>query len=149
MTVIAYRDGVMAADSGGFGPRSCHNFTRKLIRSADGTLYGILGDATEGQAYFAWVQGGCIGAAPVPRWVDETVGSSYDVLRVRPGRDPELITTWGVQPYSDAPYIAVGAAAPVALGALYVGATAAAAIAAAIGHSVDARGPVRTISHEG
>lgn len=149
MTVIAYRDGVMAADSGSFSGGRVHGFCKKLARADDGTLYGIVGSAAEAARFLSWVDSGREGDAPVPRISNAAENeSAFYVLVARPGADPEMLTGFGVEPYFDAPYIAIGGASEAALGALHAGATARAAVLAAIEHSQWAHGPVRTISHE-
>ena len=150
MTVIAYRDGVMAADSGSFSSGTVHGFARKLARGPDGTLYGGLGNAPEVARFLAWVDGGCEGHPPDAYRTDRENGdSSFCILRARPGAGPELVTAYGVEPYVGAPYMAVGAAREAALGALHAGAGAEDAVRAAVEHSQWAHGPVRSISHEG
>ena len=149
MTVIAYRVGIMAADSGSWDTSDVqHSWARKLARGPDGTLYGIAGNAGEGYALLAWVNGGCRGDMPMPRPIADH-DCSFIALRVAPGGSPELITAYGVEPYEGAPYQAIGAAREAALGALHAGASAEEAVAAAIEHSAHARGPVRSIRHEG
>ena len=151
MTVIAYRDGVMAADSGSWDQCDVqHSWTRKIARGPDGTLYGVAGNAPEGMAFLAWVDNGCKGDWPEPRITDPALGNcSFIVLRCRPDCDPDMITGCGVETFFGAPYMAVGAAREAALGALHAGASAASAVLASVEHSAHARGPVRTISHEG
>ena len=144
MTTIAYRDGVMASDSGAWSGNSSHGWARKLVKGADGTLYGVTGHAAECSSYLAWVDGGCEGAEPKPRETKDE-GNSFMVLRVTPRGRIEFIGAYGAEVY-DAPYYAVGAGAEVAFGALYMGATAAEAIEAAREHGSGAFGAVQTIS---
>ncbi|MCP1550708.1 MULTISPECIES: hypothetical protein [Methylorubrum] len=144
MTVIAYRNGTMAADSGAWYGEASHGWARKLARGADGALYGCAGSAAESEAFLRWVDEGEQGDMPGPRSKGDD-DSSFIVLRVRPGGPVELVTAHGVESY-DAPYFAIGAAAVTAFGALFMGATAAQAIQAALAHGPNAFGEVRTIS---
>lgn len=144
MTTIAYRDGVMAADSGAWHNSASHAWANKLARGPDGTLFGCAGSAAEAEAFLCWVRAGYEGDMPKPRAKDED--SSFIVLRVPVGGPVELLTAFGTERY-DAPYFAIGSGAETALGALFVGASAERAIEAAKEHASGAFGEVRTISH--
>lgn len=147
MTTIAYRDGVMAADSGSWAGDASHGWADKLARAEDGTLYGIAGDAAEAEGFLSWVRGGRNGEPPKPTYDADKKNSSFIVLVARPGDRIGLISGGGEERY-DAPYYAVGAGAPAAFGALFMGATAAQAIDAAKEHGIGAFGKVRTITHQ-
>ncbi len=149
MTVLAYRDGVLAADSGAFMGATRHAFGLKIARAPDGTLYGFSGVYAEGEAYMAWVLAGAQGDLPsIRRTKEADTEDAIHILRVRPGRAPERLTGYGIETWHDAPYAAIGAAAEFALGALHAGATAVQAVEAAIAHSQWAHGPVRSVSHQ-
>lgn len=149
MTVIAYRDGILAADSGAFGGCTVQSGANKVARAPDGTLYGATGSAADASAYLAWVRQGCPGEEPAIRRTKEAESEgAFSLLRVRPGCDPELVTAYGVETFEGNAYVAFGAAADTALGALHVGATAVQAVEAAIAHSQWAHGPVRSVSHQ-
>ena len=138
----------MAADSGAFrgGTKRAHN--NKIARGPDGTLFGVTGNADAGTAYLTWVREGCVGDAPPIRRTDEKESdSAIEVLRVRPGCDPECITGYGLYVWEGAPYAVCGAAHEVAFGALHAGATAEQAVEAAVEHSQWAHGPVRSLRH--
>ena len=145
MTVIAYRDGVMAADTSGWIGRFAHRWSEKLFRAPDGTLYGICGEASEGQAYLAWLRD-CNGRPePMPR--DVGGSGSFGVIRVGRCGVIWLLDNHGGWERFDAPYYAYGGGQGPAWGALYAGASAEVAVHAAIEHSDAAKGDVRTISH--
>lgn len=155
MTVVAYRHGVMAADSGAAGDFP-HPWARKLARGLDGTLYGVAGVSGECSSFLRWVAAGCPqGEMPMPRMIgdSERFAGSFCVLVAR--SDPEgrsarisVITAYGEEEYPDAPYLAIGAAAECALGAMHAGAGAVDAVRAAIVHGSGAFGEVRAISRE-
>lgn len=147
MTTIAYRDGVMAADSGSWQGGASHPWANKLAKGADGVLYGVCGNAPEAMGFLAWVEGGYRGEQPKPEPLPDG-GNAYLVLAVAPGGPIRIIGARGEESY-DAPYFALGAGAPTAFGAFYAGATAQIAIDAAKEHGEGAFGAVRTISHEG
>lgn len=146
LTTIAFRDGVMAADSGSRYGDARHNWARKLAIGPDGTLYGVSGDAAQATTFLRWVDGGCTGVQPVAEWTKDD-HSSFVVLAVTPGGPVRLITARGEESY-DAPYDAIGYDAGVAYGALFQGATAEQALAAAIEHGTGTSGKVQTIRHQ-
>lgn len=147
MTVIVYRDGVMASDTSAWDDRSVHRWSRKIIRGADGSLYGTFGQCSEGQAFLRWVDEGCVGEQPMPREVVNE-DDSFGILRVRePGLIGLLVKPYGWEVFK-APYYAVGGGSAVSWGTLYAGADAETAVRAAIEHSTVARGDVQSIRHE-
>ena len=146
MTTIAYRGGVMAADTGVWTGRACHVVARKLARGNDGTLYGCCGNAAEVNAFLKWVDGGYEGDMPRPR-SDKDGESSFNVLKVARGGPINLITAYGEEEY-EADYYSIGGGNATAFGALYAGATAEMAIRATIVHGSAAHGDVRSIRHD-
>ena len=142
MTIIAYRNGVMAADSSAWIGRSVHRWSRKLLRSEDGCLFGVTGQCAEGQAYLSWIAGFQQGREPMPSVIDGD--TSFDVLRVQPDGKIAVLTQFGWEAFA-APYYVIGAAQAVAWGALFAGADAETAVRAAIEHSDAASGDVVAI----
>ncbi|WIY54148.1 hypothetical protein O9Z70_06400 [Devosia sp. YIM 151766] len=146
MTTIAYRDGVMAADSGSWMGDARHGWAEKLAKGPDGTLYGVAGGAPEALGFLDWVNAG---ANPETMPHAEALpdgGNSFIVLAVSPGGPVRIICAKGVETY-DAPYFSIGGGSATAFGALYAGATAAQSIEAAKEHGSSAFGRVQTISH--
>jgi hypothetical protein len=146
MTVVAYRDGVMASDSGAWMGDASHGWAEKLARGMGGALYGVAGRAAQCEEFLAWVRAGERGEHPTPAPTDN--GSSFIVLVSQRDGTVEVITAHGRERYRDAPYFAIGAGAPTAFGALHAGATAEGAIAAAIEHGSNAHGSIRSIRRE-
>lgn len=147
MTTIAYRDGVMAADSGVWFGDGLAPWARKLVRGDDGTLYGVCGNSGQCNDFIEWVNAGSIGERPV---ADKTPdgGSSYLVMKAAPCGPVRILTAYGVEVYA-APYFAIGAGNTAALGAMFCGASAVRAIEAAIAHASGAIAPVQYLAHEG
>ncbi len=145
MTTIAYRSGIMAADSGSWAGEASHGWANKLARGPDGILYGVAGNAPECMGFLEWVRGGYVGVQPRPR-PQEKDESSFIILAVAPAGQIRVISAHGEERY-DAPYYAIGAGAQVAFGALFCGASAEDAIEAAKEHGTGAFGPVRSIAH--
>lgn len=147
MTVIAYRDGVMASDTGCWIGDASHGWADKLARASDGTLYGVAGSAAQGEGFLEWVRAGSPGKSPKPDAVGER-DSSFIVLIALPDGTIEVLTAYGRERFRGAPYFSIGAASSVAFGALHAGATAVGAIEAALAHGSNAHGSVRSISRE-
>lgn len=147
MTTIAYRDGVMAADSGCWVGEAAHRWARKLAKGKDGVLYGVLGYAAPAENFLRWVRSGYFGAQPQPVLGTDNQ-SDFCVLIAPPAGELRYLTARGEEVF-DAPYYAAGAGAEVAFGALFVGANAVTAIRAAMEHASGAFGDVHTIFHDG
>jgi len=143
LTTIAYRDGIMASDSGSWG-NATHGWAKKLAKGKDGILYGVTGNAAECDAFLSWVNSGYEGEQPVAEKEDENC-SSFCVLIAEKDKPIRYRTSRGDETY-DAPYYAVGSS--VAWGALYAGSTAIVAIEAAREHGSSCVGKVQTISHD-
>lgn len=148
MTTIAYRAGIMASDSGSWAGDASHGWARKLVKGADGTLYGVAGDAAQADGFLKWVSAGRLDPAPViDRQGTDGCDSSIIILAVTPGGPIRLITARGEECYPDAPYYAIGSGAATAFGALFMGATAEQAIEAAKEHGSGAFGRVQSLRH--
>jgi ATP-dependent HslUV protease subunit HslV len=144
MTVISYRDGVMAADTGGFRGDSVMPWFRKVARGPDGSLYGGSGSAARVCEFLAWVDGGYEGDMPLPVSAGEGL-SDFAVLIVRPDDRIEILSHEGCEILYGAPYVAIGACAEVCLGAMYAGGDAETAIKAALEHGNGAAGHVLAV----
>lgn len=147
MTTIAYRDGVMAADSGSWMGEASHGWAEKLAKGPDGTLYGVAGGAPEALGFLEWVKAGADPEAMPKAEALPDDRNSFIVLAVSPGGPVRIIAARGVETYN-APYFAIGGGSATAFGALWAGASAADAIEATKEHGSSAHGRVLTISHE-
>lgn len=145
MTTIAYRNGVLAADSGVWIGEAALPFARKLAKGKSGTLYGVSGSAAEGAKFIAWVEAGEIGDCPRGEAI-EGDRSSFIAIAVAATGQVRLIVARGDEIY-EAPYFAIGAGNVGALCALYAGADAIGAVEAAIAHAPGAMAPIQSISH--
>lgn len=141
MTTIAYRDGVLAADtimtSGGVLIGEC----AKIVRRADGDMAGGAGDATFLAAFRDWFMGG--ETEPLPElkegdtWMDRAAVFRRDgwieVFEPRGKFDVR------------ARYYAMGSGKEAALGAMFAGADAVTAVMAAIEHDPHTGGGVTVL----
>ncbi|WP_420961081.1 hypothetical protein [Brucella sp. IR073] len=147
MTTIAYRDGIMAADSGCWAGDASHGWAEKIAKGPDGVLYGTSGRAAKCFSFLDWVRGGYQGARPEPAATSDAE-SDFIVLMATAGRGVRVLTAFGEEHYPEAPYFAIGGGSVAAFGALYAGASAQVAIEAAIEHGTSAFGRVRCITHD-
>lgn len=120
MTTIAYRDGIMAADS-----RLCVSdwimpqVIRKIRRTENGLVVGIAGNAYLFDALIAHLQGD----AEAPDFGDDSAALIVDV-KTRAARKYAHRAAVSL----DGPFFTIGSGSPPALGALYAGASAAEAV---------------------
>lgn len=134
MTTVAFRDGVMAADS------ACHDgstFThrlQKIHRMPNGALAAFAGDVEQAMALFDWLKGGQRGRKPKSRDVSVLyVTPQRKILHYNGGRKAHVIAE---------PFYCIGSGADIAFGAMFAGADAKTAVRAAIKRDAFSRGPV-------
>ena len=131
MTTIAYRDGVLAGDSCFSIDTYIIELRSKLHRLNDGSIVGYCGSPDDFVAIHKWLNGKDV----------EPDFSSTTVLRLT----KSSLLKYDAQiplKLNKKKYIAIGTGMPIALGALYAGATAIEAVKAAIAHDSKSRGPV-------
>lgn len=148
MTTIAFKDGIMAADSGAWAGDASNSFAYKLAVGQH-NLYGVSGNAAECQGFIDWVNDGeAKGMMPKPRPIGD-YESSFIVMRAsgfngKHGGVVSVLTAHGEEEYETS-YYAIGAGAQAAMAAMYVGASARKAIKAAKAHASGAFGKVHSI----
>jgi hypothetical protein len=137
MTTLAYRHGVLAADS-----LTTSNGYRDgqaiKIRKLGPLLVGGCGTSAICEQFVDWVKNGMKGDSP---WTGKDAGNSMVVL------PDDTILVWGHNgPWrSRSDFYAMGSGELLALGAMAHGANAAEAVEAAMRFDVHSGGPVRTI----
>lgn len=118
MTTIAYRDGVMVADSRGYaGTAAPIGIKRKIHRLENGTLIGISCSVSGGsQEVLDWLMGGQVGE------ISEKTKARFTALVVHPGGEVEMFID---NDHSTGPltagYYAIGTGAEYAMGAMAAG----------------------------
>lgn len=139
MTVIAYRNGIMAADTGTWsGNIATANLPEKIYRTKAGDLLACAGRVPDILAVRRWIDGGERPAA--------TEKDAFGGLLVR--RESGLVEriSWDMMIYPDnAPFQAEGACDEFLLGAMAAGATAEEAIRLALRHVPYAAGEVQVV----
>lgn len=137
MTTIAYRDGVMAADSLATDD-ACGLYVRKIVRLPDGDMAGGAGDLNEVVQALSWLAGGSEGDPPA------IAGSS--ILFTEAGRIHLASTGWpGIALKG---YAAIGSGAQGALVAMRLGKSAAEAVEAVAGVDTNTGGEIDTLAYE-
>jgi 20S proteasome alpha/beta subunit len=141
MTTIAYRDGVIAADTGMTVGGSRLGRIVKIARNESGALAGAAGSAGYNAKFLDWFRGGAVGDPPEAR---ETERSFDRGVVFHADGVIDIYEPTGVF-HATAPYFAFGSGRPEALGALFMGATAEQAVRAAIEHDEATFGEVLTV----
>lgn len=144
MTTIAYRDGVIAADTRMCVGDSIVGDVVKIARNSNGDLAGAAGDASYSFAFLNWFTGMESGACPEAKQTDNSIDRGV-IFR----KNGTIIV---YEPHghfrASAPYFAVGSGRPEALGAMHAGASAEGAVRAAIAHDAYTGGNVTVLRHE-
>ena len=144
MTTIAYRDGVMAADTALIGGGVVEGAFKKIAQShgTDGpTTIGCAGSAGYFQPFVDWVRGK--GEKPAP---DKDDG--FDALVVRPDGSVEAYDRLMVALPIEAPFHAIGSGKELARGAMAAGATAEEAVKIACLFDTGSCEPVTVVRHD-
>lgn len=144
MTTIAYRDGVLAADTSMTVSGVMVGRMVKIVRRADGDMAGGAGDAAMVGTFNEWFLAGESGTRPELKegdnWIDRSVifrrSGAIDIFEPR-GRFT-----------CTAPYYAVGSGKEAALGAMFAGADAETAVRAAMEHDPHTKGDVTVLRAE-
>lgn len=139
MTIIAYRDGVMAADSMTTKNSMRYGVQQKIRRLPDGGLYGAAGSGQDCDAVYEWL----CGRGDRPKVADD---DGFRALIARPGIDlPIEMGCTLVERQMNVPYAVVGENSTeyMAFGAFAMGATAERAVEICIEHTVWVGGPVQ------
>ena len=134
MTVIAYRDGVMAADS--MEADDHQKFLSTKLFKAKGAVIGTSGDSVNSLLFVDWY-----GNRKKPK-PDLSIDRAFECLVATTER-LELWTEMLRPQVIDAEYYAIGSGASVALGAMHAGADAELAVEAACHFARGCREPVQ------
>ena len=142
MTIIVYRDGVMAADSGGFIGDICVSKSEiKIRRTNNGDLVGASGASGDTEKFFNWVNDGYVGEPGIKNSFGAIV-ASRDGKIVRYGHDNG---EWYSQDQTYLGWAAAGAHAEFVLALIFLGLSAQDIVAHACEHCAWAAGSVQTM----
>ena len=142
MTVITYRDGVLASDSGAFMGEAIVGAVVKIGRTRRGSLFGVAGDAGKNSLVRAFVEALEAGENP---WASaDDWGEAVSLIVLPSGRFAVVCRENPIFEPIRAPFAAIGAAQEMAFGAMAAGADAAQAVRICIRHHTGAVGPIQT-----
>jgi 20S proteasome alpha/beta subunit len=137
MTTIAYKGGVMAADS----LATCNGMRDSMalkVRRVGPLLIGGAGTAATCERFVDWVRKGMHGLSP---WDGNEGGNSFIVLP-----DDTIVVFGQSGPWRvKSDFYAMGSGEQIALGAMAHGATAEQAVEHAIRFDIHSGGPIRTV----
>lgn len=139
MTVIAYRDGVLAADTLVTESGRLYGFAQKIVRSRAGHIGGAGGPAEAGVKFMAWIEAGCVDAPPEHKDPADGIVIYPDGRTMHWDGGPVLLA-------AEAPFFALGCGAPIALGAMAAGADARRAVEIAIRYDCYCGGEITVLT---
>jgi ATP-dependent protease HslVU (ClpYQ) peptidase subunit len=140
MTTVAYRSGVLAADTQSAGEDGTKYRMRKIhMTTHSGVLYGCAGDTSAILRIRRWMERNTTSRPRLPKDTDA------DVLMVKPdGTLWMLNDAFDWEPV-DAKFHAIGSGASFALGAMARGATAVQAVKIAARFDINTSAPIDTL----
>ena len=141
MTAIAYRDGVLAADSVGWTAGcSVKVPVAPKIRRLPCGVYAAAGNTTVIDEFYDWMSGD-----PLARRPEGLVDEDFSSICVRPNGTVWFCTHRLHFTQLHAEFLAIGGPSEFMMGALFAGATAEQAVRLAIEHTYSAGGHVQTM----
>lgn len=152
MTIIAYKDGVIAADTLAMNGSLNMGFVCKVTRNKAGDLAGSSGDLGWCQAFNQWFEEGEDGPMPTMTYATETSDQGLVVRKGKPG------AVWVLYSHKFPPCrivihksagFAIGSGKAEAMGAMHAGGNAIEAVKAAITLDDSCGGDINVISLSG
>jgi hypothetical protein len=136
MTTVAFRDGVLAVDSGvGMEARGCFLGNVRKCYTGDGVIGAAAGDAAEMREFRKWIEAG----AEPGKWINGQ--QNIQGIIVRKGGAVSIYCN-GAELDASGEFFAAGSGCAVALGAMAAGASAVQAVEIACIYDMSTRGPV-------
>lgn len=139
MTIICYRSGILASDSGTFSGKTYSGSVKKIHRLRNGRLVGLAGVSTHDENILNWLDGRC-GPPSNVKDVDGIVIEKDGSVKYLDASDGKI----GLHE-AFGEYFAVGSGEPCALTAMQMGASALEACKIAAKHHVLIRGPFKSL----
>ena len=138
MTTIAYRNGILASDTGTCCGGSMFGHINKIARRENGDMAGAAGGAAYNYAFIEWFKAGEIGSIPEAMETQDSydrgvIFRSSGEIEVYEPRGKFVVT---------ADYYALGSGRAEAIGAMHAGADAEGAVRAAIEHDPHSGGRI-------
>lgn len=138
MTIVVYRDRVLAADTLLSAGSTAWAFGKKIRKAKDGSLIGACGNISFVQEFLDWgeQENRCEFEPPKSNQINQGLLVSWKQTLYYVGKNPVPIK---------GPYFALGSGSDIALGALWMGASAQQAVNAAISHNVHCDGTIDSV----
>lgn len=150
MTIVCYRDGIMAADTAVWSGEIVSGFVRKITRARNGALVGAAGGTVTCRAFLRWAEGQTSWPETYEFPCEPDEDDDFGALIVEPSGDVIFVEQngrFGRGMASDCH--AIGAAADLGLGAMLGGASAQEAVRICIERHAYAGGTVESLSLPG
>jgi ATP-dependent HslUV protease subunit HslV len=138
MTTIAYRNGILAADSQVVSGNTRVGEMRKVWKTKSGALVGFAGNASLSHEIEQWVEKDLSGEVP-------STADRGSIILVRPTGEVFLIDDDGGPVRIAAAFYSEGSGADVAIGALAAGASAVQAVEIASIYDIGTGGPIQYV----
>lgn len=142
MTTIAYRDGILASDTGIHGGGYFVGETEEKIFEHQGSLFGVTGDLSAIVILKKWLEDGR-SLEKLPDFKKDNV----EIIEINPGGKVFFLYETFLPIHIDAEYHALGSGDRIAIGALDIGATATMAIEICIKRDCYTAGKVISLRH--
>lgn len=137
MTIVAYRNGILAADSAIYAGSVYAGIMLKLARSPYGTIAGAAGRTGICVRFRKWIEGGLSGD-----FDPKSDESDFGAILAEPDAPVMRMQNDGVMVQIDGPFHAEGTGEGLALGAMAAGASAEEAVRIAIEYDAYCGGPI-------
>lgn len=139
MTTIAYRDGVLAADTLRTSNGMRDGYQRKIHKCGRLLIAGA-GSAAVCEQFRSWVLRGMVGPSPFEGKPDSGNG-----LVITPDGLAVIWGSSGPWQLKDVPFLALGTGEQIAMGAMAMGGSAEEAVRAAITLNISSGGEIQTV----
>ena len=148
MTIICYKDGVLAADSGTTGASGgfCSCNVMKITRSPSGWLGGFAGRGATATKFLNWLERRDDDPAEGPDLTNTKDEETGEGLLVDPTGSLYWLSSDGVITPMQNEFAAIGSAEGFALGAMHAGASAEEAVRLVIENCNYCWGPIETLA---
>lgn len=140
MTTIAFKDGILAADSAVTASGNWEGSCMKIAKLKPSIFAGFAGALAVQETVFEWIAGG-MDRKKIPTIMDGGEDYKWDCLVITPDAVWSLERSF-LRSFTQSPYYAIGSGADLALGAMAMGATANQAVEAACKHDIYSRQPI-------
>lgn len=141
MSIIVYRDGVIASDSGVFQDELFCGITTKIAKSPKGKLGGMCGSVSDLQKFVSWVKSDCKGEPSI-------TSSGSEGILIKPNGEVSVYSVDGYILLGESDFYAIGSGQSIAFGALECGADAIRAVEICVIRHIYCAYPIVSLSRK-